>query len=91
MDEFTPAQVGTTDPVPPAPPPPASDKAPETHPLVEIAIMAEEVAQAIAHVGTMIPSLSPLMAAANRIKMQAARLRLVIDPAPPEGPEPDHS
>ena len=96
MAEFTPARVGTTEPVsvaqrPLGPAPTVSDKAPPPDPLAEIARMAEELAQTTAHIATMIPSLAPLMASANRMRLQAARIRLVLEPAPVEGPQPDHS
>ena len=85
-DGFTPAQVGS------APPPvPASDKAPALDPLHEIVLMGEEIAQMVAQVAAMIPSLGPLVNSANRLKVQVARIRELISPTPPEGPQPDHS
>ena len=85
-DGFTPAKVGDADPSPD----PAPSYAPPPHPLLEVAGMGEEIAQALSHIATMIPSLGPLMALANRVKARTAALRAAIEP-PVDGPQHDHS
>ncbi len=82
--QFTPAKVGDATPLPP------SDAATPPNPLLEIAGMGEEIAQALSHIATMIPSLGPLMALANRVKARTAALRAAIEP-PVDGPQHDHS
>lgn len=64
-----------------------ADAAPETapdpsppNPLLEVAAMGEEIVQALSHIATMIPSLGPIQALANRIKERCAGLRAAVDP-----------